>query len=113
MRLEPFLLLLAGAAAMSNPLPPKSKIDVAVRKLMSETRAKGIAIAIIENGQVRYVQAYGVRNITGDPLKTDTVMYGASLTKTVFAYTVLQLVDQEKLELDSPPSQTTSVQAPA
>ena len=28
-------------------------------------------------------------------------MYGASLTKTVFAYTVMQLVDQGKLNLDT------------
>jgi CubicO group peptidase (beta-lactamase class C family) len=31
-------------------------------------------------------------------------MYGASLTKTVFAYTVMQLVDPGKLNLDTPPS---------
>ena len=29
-------------------------------------------------------------------------MYGASLTKTVFAYAVMQLVDQGKLNLDTP-----------
>jgi CubicO group peptidase (beta-lactamase class C family) len=29
-------------------------------------------------------------------------MYGASITKTVFAYTVMQLVDQGKLNLDTP-----------
>jgi CubicO group peptidase (beta-lactamase class C family) len=33
---------------------------------------------------------------------TDTVMYGASLTKTVFAYTVMQLVDEGKIKLDTP-----------
>jgi CubicO group peptidase (beta-lactamase class C family) len=69
---------------------------------MAKTGAKGLAIALIDDGQVRYVQAYGVRNAHGDPLKTDTVMYGASLTKVVFAYTVMQLVDQGKLDLDTP-----------
>ena len=69
---------------------------------MAETGAKGLALAIIDGGRVRYVQAYGVRNAAGDPLRTDTVMYGASLTKTVFAYNVLQLVDQGKLALDTP-----------
>jgi CubicO group peptidase (beta-lactamase class C family) len=69
---------------------------------MAKTGARGIALAIIDGGRVRYVQAYGVRNAANEPLRTDTVMYGASLTKTVFAYTVLQLVDQGKLALDTP-----------
>ena len=49
-----------------------------------------------------FVNAYGIRNAKGDPLTTDTVMYGASLTKTVFAYTVMQLVDQGKIDIDKP-----------
>lgn len=67
---------------------------------MPKIGAKGLAVAVIDHGRVRYVQAYGVR--AGDPLRTDTVMYGASLTKTVFAYHVLQLVNQGKLALDTP-----------
>lgn len=69
---------------------------------MTTTHAKGMAVAVIDHGKVGYVQAYGIRNAKGDPLTTDTVMYGASLTKTVFAYTVMQLVDQGKLKLDTP-----------
>jgi CubicO group peptidase (beta-lactamase class C family) len=61
-----------------------------------------MALAVIDHGKVSYVNAYGIRNAKGDPLTTDTVMYGASLTKTVFAYTVMQLVDQGKLKLDTP-----------
>jgi CubicO group peptidase (beta-lactamase class C family) len=48
------------------------------------------------------VQAYGLRNAKGDPLRTDTIMYGASLTKAVFGYTVMQLVDADRIDLDRP-----------
>ncbi len=69
---------------------------------MTVTKAKGIAVAVIDHGKVGYVRAYGVRNASGRPLTEDTVMYGASLTKTVFAYTTLQLVDKGVLNLDKP-----------
>src|SRR5206468_1010040 len=93
---------LPTAASVGRPSPPVSSVDAAVHRVMTKTCAKGLALAIIDRGQVRYVQAYGVRNAGNDPLRTDTVMYGASLTKVVFAYSVLQLVDRGKLALDTP-----------
>src|ERR1700746_3564233 len=90
------------AAAAAQRIPNGAAIDAEVGKLMAETHGKGISIAVIERGKIAYVHAYGVRNAKGDPLTTDTVLYGASLTKTVFAYTVMQLVDQRKLDLDTP-----------
>jgi CubicO group peptidase (beta-lactamase class C family) len=98
-RLALFYLPVALAA---QTLPNGAAIDAAVARIMTETHAKGIAVAVIDRGKVSYVQSYGIRNAKGDPLTTDTVMYGASLTKTVFAYTVMQLVDQGKLKLDTP-----------
>ena len=83
-------------------LPAPSAIDAEAHKILAQTHAQGLAIALIDDGRVQYVQAYGIRDAKGDPLKTDTVMYGASLTKTVFAFTVLQLVDQDRLKLDTP-----------
>lgn len=83
-------------------MPNGVAIDAEVSKIMTATHANGMAVAVIDHGKVGYVHAYGTRNAKGDPLTTDTVMYGASLTKTVFAYTVMQLVDQGKLELDTP-----------
>ena len=108
--LEKLILLVAmSLPACSLPLevvaqkiPAGSAIDAEVGKIMSATHAKGMAVAVIDHGKVGYVQAYGIRNAKGDPLAIDTVMYGASLTKTVFAYTVMQLVDQGKLKLDTP-----------
>ena len=95
------VLLLAGSASFAC-LPSGAEIDARVRAAMTETRANGMAIAVIDDGRVAYVQAYGARNAKGDPLQTDTVMYGASLTKTVMAYTALTLVDEGKLHLDAP-----------
>lgn len=107
LRALPLALFLTAAAASPGAGPAQildtpAAVDAKVQATMTATGAKGMAVAIIDHGRVRYVQAYGVRNRAGDPLATDTVMYGASLTKTVFAYHVLQLVDQGKLSLDVP-----------
>ena len=96
-----FALLLAGCTA-STGLPRPDTIDARVRAAMADTHANGMAIAVIDDGRVTHVQAYGARNAKGDPLHTDTVMYGASITKTVMAYTTLRLVDQGKINLDTP-----------
>ena len=89
-------------AAAGQTIPTGAAIDAEVSRIMSRTRAKGMAVAVMDHGKVGYVHAYGIRNAKGDPLTTDTVMYGASLTKTVFAYAVMQLVDQGKFDLDTP-----------
>lgn len=88
--------------AIAQRMPTSAAINAEVGKIMNRTHAKGMAVAVIDRGQVSHVHAYGIRNAKGNPLTTDTVMYGASLTKTVFAYTVMQLVDQRKLTLDTP-----------
>lgn len=97
-------LALAGSAVAQTPppLPSASQIDSLVHDAMAKTQAKGLAIAVIDDGQVVYDNAYGVRDAAGNPLQTDTVMYGASLTKTVTAYVTLQLADQGRLKLDTP-----------
>lgn len=116
------LLLLAGclaipstpAAAAAPHLPsvfqrPDGKslsaedIDVVVRRLMREGKVPGLALALIERGEVRYVKTYGVRNAaTSAPLEPETILYAASLTKPVFAYYCLKLVDAGLLDLDRP-----------
>lgn len=96
-----FAFCLAVGAA-EQTIPNGTAIDAQVKTIMNRIHANGIAVAVIDRGKINYVHAYGIRNAKGDPLTTDTVMYGASLTKTVFAYNVMQLVDQAKLSLDTP-----------
>ena len=92
-------LCAAPAVAQTTAGP---EIDAAVAQLMSRTGSRGLALAVIDSGQVAYVKAYGQRNEAGDPLTTDTIMYGASLTKTVFAWSVMQRVDEGVVDLDRP-----------
>ncbi|MES1202083.1 MAG: serine hydrolase domain-containing protein [Pseudomonadota bacterium] len=80
-----------------------AQIDADVTRLMHAGNVPGLAVALIRNGRVVYAHAYGVREVaTNLPLQTDTVMYGASLTKATFAYFVMQLVDEGRLDLDRP-----------
>lgn len=93
---------LHATAKRSFPrIPSPAAIDAEVASVMAKTGTKGLALAVIEKGQVIYVKSYGLRNAKGDPLQRHTIMYGASLTKAVFAYTVMQLVDEGKINLDT------------
>lgn len=100
------LALSACVSAGSPEAPPamlsSEAIDQEVRLAMQATGARGIALALIENGAVVHVASYGERNAAGEPLETDTIMYGASLTKAVFAYMVMQMVDEGLVDLDRP-----------
>ncbi len=95
-------LLCLPLVSLGQAIPSGPAIDAQVKKIMGNTHANGMAVAVVDKGQVGYVQAYGIRNAKGDPLTIDTVMYGASITKTVLAYVTMQLVDQGKLNLDTP-----------
>ncbi|MFT3668452.1 MAG: serine hydrolase domain-containing protein [Pseudoxanthomonas sp.] len=92
----------SAAEPVPHPIPSRAALDAEVAQAMTAAQANGLAIAVIDDGKVVHVAAYGRRNAQGDPLQTDTVMYGASLTKAVFAWTVMQLVDEGTLDLDRP-----------
>jgi CubicO group peptidase (beta-lactamase class C family) len=100
-RLGALVLVLAAGCASAPLSTSPERIDADVRSAMASTGAKGLAIAVIDDGRVAHVRAFGHRNVRGEPLLSDTVMYGASLTKVVFAYTVLQLVDEGRIDLDT------------
>jgi CubicO group peptidase (beta-lactamase class C family) len=101
-------LLCAAAltAAVVSPVaarvPSEAALDAEVARAMAATQSRGLAIAIIDKGRAVRVRSYGERNAAGAPLQTDTIMYGASLTKSAFAYLVMQLVEEGRLDLDRP-----------
>lgn len=100
--------LVAGMLAGCTPplRPARSLSDAEIQRIMKREQVQGLGIATIENGQVAKVRAFGSRNAElGLPLTPDTVMSGASLTKTAFAYMLLQLADEGRIDLDTPVAQ--------
>ncbi|HEY3757351.1 MAG TPA: serine hydrolase domain-containing protein [Opitutaceae bacterium] len=95
-------ITIATAAHGVAPIPSAAAIDSQAKSLMVATKANGLAVGVIDHGAVTYVRAFGIRDARGEPLTPDTVMYGASLTKTVFAYAVLKMVDEGRIQLDRP-----------
>lgn len=102
------MLALAGCTApgrshVARVAHDEAAIAPAIERLMQRERVQGMAVAMIEDGKVSQVRAFGRRSAQPDqPLTINTVMYGASLTKAAFSYMVLQLVDEGKLKLDAP-----------
>lgn len=96
------IVLVPALNSAGRCAPTAAALDAEVRGVLTRTHAKGLAIGVVEHGKVATVRAYGVRNAAGAPLTTHTIMYGASLTKAVFAYGVMTLVDRKQLDLDAP-----------
>lgn len=98
------LIMMAGCTTSpSTSARPEAKvIDAEATRLMKSENVQGLALAVIQDGRVVQVAAYGYRNVERNlPLDTATIMYGASLTKTAFTYMLLQLVDEGRLDLDA------------
>jgi CubicO group peptidase (beta-lactamase class C family) len=71
--------------------------------LMQQADIPGMSIALIRNGKLVWTGSFGVMNAdTRKPVTPQTVFEAASLSKCVFAYGVLKLVEQGKLNLDTP-----------
>jgi CubicO group peptidase (beta-lactamase class C family) len=80
-----------------------SRIEQAIRTLMKDGFVPGLAIALVQNGEFVWQHGFGVMNAkTNEPVTDDTVFEAASLSKPVFAYLILLLVDSGKLDLDTP-----------
>ncbi len=63
----------------------------------------GIGIAVVEAGTLVWSRSFGIADAgRGTPVDDTSLWEAASLSKPVFAYTVLQLVDRGELALDAP-----------
>jgi serine-type D-Ala-D-Ala carboxypeptidase/endopeptidase len=74
-----------------------------VDTLMAHAKVTGLEIAIFNKKKLVYQKAFGrSNNKTGKQLEITTNMYGASLSKAIFAVLVMKLVEEKVISLDKP-----------
>jgi CubicO group peptidase (beta-lactamase class C family) len=111
MRLIATSLLLSAAvclAQQSTKLVPinsatEAQLGTDIPVLMEKAGVPGLSVAVIRSGKTVWAESFGVRNAeTKKLVANDTMFNVGSLSKPVFAYGVLKLVDAGKLKLDEP-----------
>src|SRR5215217_4699305 len=74
-----------------------------LEQLLKDGRVPGLAFGVLRDGKISETSAVGVRDAsTGVAVDENTIFEAASLSKPVFVYAVLQLVDAGVLSLDTP-----------
>ncbi len=78
-----------------------TRLKAKIPHLLAEHNVPGLSMVLIRNGEMVWSHAFGVRQADqGTPVTERTVFEAASMSKPVFAYAVLKLVEQGKLDLD-------------
>lgn len=85
---------------------PIAEADSLARRVLNENHVTGAEIAVINDGQLAWISAYGRRDTQMHlAMQPDTTTWAASITKSVFATYVLQLAQQGVVPLDTPIAQ--------
>ena len=100
---------LRGSAVVPGGPDELRQLERLIPDLMTQAVVPGVSIAIIKNAHVVWHRGFGVQDADSQtPVDDHTVFEAASVSKTVFAYAVLQLCDRGTLSLDRPLTAYTS-----
>jgi len=81
----------------------KDSISAKIEQLMKGGNVQGMAVAVFDGKEPVYTNVSGYKNFTEKLALTDsTNIYGASLSKAVFSILVMKLVENKRIDLDTP-----------
>ena len=80
-----------------------NELDNKIRQLTKDASVTGIAVSVFNDSNPVYNKVFGYKDATTKaPLLASTNIYGASLSKAVFAVLVMKLVEEKIISLDKP-----------
>jgi CubicO group peptidase (beta-lactamase class C family) len=94
-------LLVGSAQGLQGGDPDLAAIDAFVEAQMARHRIPGLALAITEGDRIIHLQGYGSAG-DGRPVTPQTPFHIGSISKSLTALAVMQLVEQGEVDLDAP-----------
>ena len=115
-----FLRTLVVCLAATLPLPAAfaqaidyKSLDARITRLAANEEIVGLAVAVIDRGEISFAKGYGFTERGGSPVTDQTVFRWASLSKGVAASEVAILADRHQLNLtDTVSAYQTSLRLP-
>ena len=96
-------LKLAAVSAASRRDVDYRLLDARLKQLMTKPAMVGLAVGIVENGRITFLQGYGETVAgSGDPVTPETVFRWASVSKGVAATMVAKLAESGRIDLNAP-----------
>jgi beta-lactamase class C len=93
---------------MTNPLSATRLDDILprfediIKQAFIQFRVPGFAVALIEDGKIRYMKGFGVREFgKEDPVTTQTIFQIGSVTKSMTATLIARLASEDKIDLNA------------
>jgi beta-lactamase class C len=78
-------------------------LDARLKQLMNRPTMVGMAVGVVENGRITFLQGYGETLVgSGERVTPETVFRWASVSKGVAATMVAKLAEQGKIDLNAP-----------
>jgi len=92
-----------GASTKTQKQPFLATIDEVAPQSLKEFAVPGVAVALIQKGEVVWTRGYGFANIAAaKSITSETVFNVGSLSKMATAWGVMRLVEEGKVDLDRP-----------
>ncbi|NIV95701.1 serine hydrolase, partial [candidate division KSB1 bacterium] len=92
-----------SAKVHADPEKLVSGLENLIPQLMDKAQIPGLSIALIKDAEVLWNGSFGVKSLESNQAVNDsTIFQAASLSKAVFAYAVLKMVERGDLLLDTP-----------
>jgi CubicO group peptidase (beta-lactamase class C family) len=94
-------LTTAAAQPAANGEIDFAALDAAVEAQMRKHGLPGVALAVVEDGEIVYLQGYGAAG-RGQAMTPQTQMLIGSQSKSFTALAIAQLAEQGKIDLNAP-----------